>query len=250
MTNLRSGPTSERQPIFNLPGVVLFLLGALTLVHALRALVIGTDANVEILLLFAFIPVRITDPTMFGAPFPGGTAAQVWSFITYAFLHADWTHLIFNGLWLAAFGSPVAFRFGPTRFLVYSLAGAVGGAFLHLAVHPSSTVPMIGASAAISAHMAGAARFVFSAGGPLVGFRQHGDPAAYHQPAPPFGEVMRDRSVLTFLIAWFGMNLLFGLFGGSTGIASGPIAWEAHIGGFLTGLLLFPLLDPIGSRRD
>jgi membrane associated rhomboid family serine protease len=124
----------------------------------------------------------------------------------------------------------------------------VGGAFLHLAVHPSSSIPMIGASAAISAHMAGAARFVFSGGGPLVGFRG-ADPAAYHRPAPPLAEIIRNRSVLSFLGVWFGLNLLFGLFGGATGLASGAIAWEAHIGGFVTGLLLFPLLDPVPGGR-
>ena len=249
MTNPESGDTPQSQPIFNLPGVVLLLLGAFAAVHAVRMWVLGEDANVEILLLFSFIPVRITDPGYFGAPIPGGTAAQIWSFVTYAFLHADWSHLIFNGLWLAAFGSPVAIRFGSSRFLVYSLAGAVGGAFLHLAVHPSSAVPMVGASAAISAHMAGAARFVFSAGGPIAGFRG-GGPAAYHHPAPPLAAVIRNRSVLSFLGVWFGLNLLFGLFGGATGLASGAIACEAHIGGFLVGLLLFPLLDPVSNRRD
>ncbi|MCB1489085.1 MAG: rhomboid family intramembrane serine protease [Bauldia sp.] len=248
MTNLPSGDRPERQPIFNLPGVVMLMLATLAAIHALRTWVLGEDANVEILLLFSFIPVRITDPGFFGAPIPGGTAAQVWSFVTYAFLHADWSHLIFNGLWLAAFGSPVAVRFGTTRFLIYSVAGAVGGAFLHLAVHPSSPVPMIGASAAISAHMAGAARFVFSGAGPLVGFRG-ANPAAYHRPAPPLTAIFRNRSVLSFLGVWFGLNLLFGLFGGATGLASGAIAWEAHIGGFVTGLLLFPLLDPVSDGR-
>ncbi|SDB44879.1 rhomboid family intramembrane serine protease [Bauldia litoralis] len=244
MTHLPSGAVPERQPIFNLPGVVLFLLGALILIHAIRTWVLSSDADIEILLLFAFIPVRIIDLTAFGVPFPGGSAAQVWSFASYAFLHADWSHLIFNGLWLAAFGSPVAVRFGPARFLVYSLAGAIGGAALHLAIYPSSAIPMIGASAAVSAHMAGAARFVFSGSGSLVGMRR-GDPSAYHRPAPPLTAILQNRSALTFLAVWFIMNLLFGLFGGSGTIASGAIAWEAHIGGFLAGLLLFPLLDPV-----
>jgi membrane associated rhomboid family serine protease len=53
--------------------------------------------------------------------------------------------------------------------------------------------------------------------------------------------------VLTFLAVWFGLNLAFGLFGGGT-IASGAIAWEAHIGGFVTGLLLFSFFDPVPSR--
>jgi membrane associated rhomboid family serine protease len=101
---------------------------------------------------------------------------------------------------------------------------------------------MIGASAAISAHMAGASRFVFSAGGPLRG---SAGALAYRRPAAPLGEVIRDRRVLAFLGVWFGLNLLFGLWGAESGLASGAIAWEAHIGGFLAGLLLFPAFDPV-----
>ena len=173
-----------------------------------------------------------------------GAAASLWSFVTYAFLHADWTHVGFNSLWLAAFGSPLAWRLGSSRFLLFSAAGAIGGALLHLVVHPNDLTPMVGASAAISAHMAGACRFVFAAGGPLAGLG--GAPAvAYRRPAAPLAAVMRDRRVVTFLAVWFGLNLVFGLLGADSGLASGAIAWEAHIGGFVTGLLLFPLFDPI-----
>jgi membrane associated rhomboid family serine protease len=56
---------------------------------------------------------------------------------------------------------------------------------------------------------------------------------------------LRDTRVLAFLGVWFGLNLFFGLFAGGGGFASGPIAWEAHIGGFIAGLLLFPYFDPV-----
>jgi membrane associated rhomboid family serine protease len=94
--------------------------------------------------------------------------------------------------------------------------------------------------------MAGASRFVFASGGPMWG---RGGAAAYHHPAAPLSVVMRDRRVLTFLGVWFGLNLLFGLTSGQTGLASGTIAWEAHIGGFVAGLLLFPLFDPVKPLR-
>lgn len=249
MTDPSLNPANPRQPVFNLPGVVLVLLVLLAGIHAVREYVLDRDLAIEVLVLFSFIPARVVDPGFLGVPFPGGEAARVWSFLTYAFLHSDWSHLIFNGLWMAAFGSAVAFRFGTARFLLYSAAGAIGGAALHLAVHPTSTIPMVGASAAISAHMAGAARFVFAAGGPLAGF-QRGDPAVvYRRPAPPLSVAIRDRRVLTFLAVWFGLNLAVGLFGGYGGLASGAIAWEAHIGGFLVGLVLFSVLDPVPSRR-
>ena len=107
-------------------------------------------------------------------------------------------------------------------------------------------VPLVGASAAISAHMAGAARFAFVGPGPLIGF-QGASAAAYRRPAPPLSMALRDRRVLTFLAVWFGTNLLFGLFGGD-GLTSGAIAWEAHVGGFVAGLLFFPVFDPVPRR--
>lgn len=249
MTDPRSPSVSQRQPAFNLPGVVLTLLVLLAGIQAVREYVLSRSADIEVLLLFAFIPARVVDPASLGVALPGGEAARVWTFVTYALLHASWSHLIFNALWLAAFGSAVAFRFGTARFLIYSAAGAAGGAILHVLIHPSSVVPLVGASAAISAHMAGAARFVFAAGGPFVGF-QHRDPrAAYRRPVAPLSAMVRDRRVMTFLLVWFGLNILFGLFGGTAGLASGAIAWEAHIGGFVTGLLLFSYLDPVPAHR-
>ena len=60
----------------------------------------------------ATIPARCSDGIL-----PGGAGAEIWTFFTYALLHADWMHLGFNAVWLLAFGSPVARRFGMPRFL-------------------------------------------------------------------------------------------------------------------------------------
>jgi membrane associated rhomboid family serine protease len=109
-------------------------------------------------------------------------------------------------------------------------------------------MPMIGASAAVSGFMAGAIRFAFQRGGPLAMFR-HEEPAAYLVPAAPLSSALRDPRIMVFLLAWFGLNLLFGI--GSIGLPGGEqsIAWEAHIGGFLAGLLLFPLFDPVPTQK-
>jgi membrane associated rhomboid family serine protease len=234
----RFTPATGRQRVFNLPPVLVVLIAILFATHVLREYVLGRDASVEFLLALAFIPIRVIDAAVM---LPGGAGARVWTFLTYAFLHADWAHLIFNTLWLTAFGSAVAWRFGALRFLGFSAVGAIAGSALHLALHPDSVVPLVGASAAISAHMAGAARFAFSGPGPLIGM-QGGGAAAYRRPAPPLAMALRDRRVLTFLGVWFGTNLLFGLFGG---LGSGAIAWESHIGGFVAGLLFFPVFDPV-----
>ena len=242
MSNPEDFGPSRRQPIFNLPPVIVACVAVLTGIHLARLGLLDAEADFELLLRFAFIPLRVIEPETIGEAIPGGPWAAWWSFVTYALFHADWAHLLFNGLWLAAFGAPLAWRFGATRFLLFSAVGAIAGALVYLLANSGEIQPMIGASAAISAHMAGASRFVFSAGGPLRG---SAGAAAYRRPAAPLGEVMRDRRVLAFLGVWFGLNLLFGLWGAESGLASGAIAWEAHIGGFLAGLLLFPAFDPI-----
>jgi membrane associated rhomboid family serine protease len=103
---------------------------------------------------------------------------------------------------------------------------------------------MVGASAAISGAMAAAMRFAFQRGGPLGPFRGN-DEAAYRVPATPLSVLLRDRRFVVFLIVWFGVNLLFGLgIVPLPGEGDMPIAWEAHIGGFLAGLVSFALFDP------
>src|SRR5205823_2834348 len=99
------------------------------------------------------------------------------------------------------FGSPVARRFGGPRFLLFSAAGAIGGALLHLVVHADAMAPLVGASAAISAHMAGAIRFILASGGPLRGGP---GPEAYRRPAQPLNVILRDSRVIMFVGVWFG----------------------------------------------
>jgi membrane associated rhomboid family serine protease len=106
---------------------------------------------------------------------------------------------------------------------------------------------MIGASGAVSGFMAGATRFAFHNGGPLAVFRNE-EAAAYSVPAPPLSSALRDSRMVAFLVVWFGLNLLFGLLGAGASGGDQIIAWEAHIGGFLAGLLLFPLFDPVTAR--
>jgi membrane associated rhomboid family serine protease len=232
------------EPIFNVPGIVAVTIAVLFAIHGVREWVLSPETDNDLLWLFAFVPVRYQSSMLGQGVFPGGTAADVWTFVTYAFLHGSWSHLILNSVWLLAFGTPVARRFGATRFILFFAVTAAGGALAHLAVHAGLRVPMIGASAAISGFMAAAMRFAFLRGGPLrlLGNDQHD---AYRIPAQPLLVVLRDPRVLIFLAVWFGLNLLFGL--GSLGMdgSDQSIAWQAHIGGFVSGLLAFALFDPV-----
>ena len=234
-------------PIFNLPPVVAALSGLLVFIHAMRA-VIDEETELEILLWLAFIPARYDSSLLLRLPLPGGVAADVWTFVTYAFLHGDIVHLVVNLVWFLAFGSAVAWRFGPARFVAFFAVTSAAGAAAHLLTHFGEFVPLVGASAAISGAMAAALRFAFEAGGPLGYFRD-GSGRAFLVPAAPLGEALRNRQVLIFLGVWLLVNLSFGLGTLSDAFGSGTIAWQAHIGGFLAGLLLFPLFDPVGTRE-
>ncbi len=239
----------KREPLFNIPPVVVGVLAVLALIQFVRTYLLTHDQDIEVLLLFAFIPVRYDSSVMLGGTLPGGFGAEIWTFVTYSLLHANWIHYGVNAVWLLPFGSAVARRFGAVRFLAFFAVTAAAGAAMHLATHPGEQYPMIGASAAISGTMAAAMRFAFQRGGPLGLLRGDGD-EAYRVPAIPLTRVLSDTRVLIFLAAWFGINLLFGLSSLTIGGADEPIAWQAHIGGFLAGLLLFSWFDPALEYRQ
>lgn len=242
-------PFSElprREPAFNVPASIAGLALVLIIIHAVRVMVLSEEADVEVLTYFAFIPARYTLPdTMFYLP--GGVGPKIWSTVSYALLHANWMHLGVNLIWLLAFGTPVARRFGAPRFLVFCAAAAAAGALAHYLSHPDGLAPLIGASAVVSGAMAAAIRFAFAPGGALSG---HWAGVSDHHPAGTLMESLRDGRVLTFIAIWFGLNLLFGLGVSMPGVEDSEIAWQAHVGGFLSGLLLFGLFDPVPRRRQ
>jgi membrane associated rhomboid family serine protease len=238
-----SPPPRER--VFNVPGVVLALSAVLALIHLAVAFLLGTGQTNELILWTAFSPLRYVASSP-GDPLTGW-GPRIWTFVTYAFLHVNLNHLVFNLLWLVAFGAPVARRFGATRFLVFYAVTAAAGALAYLIVRWGTPALMIGASASVSGAMGAAMRFVFQRGGPL-GMIGRADDESFRVPAAPLTAVFRDGRVLAFLAVWFGVNLLFGLGAISMpGMQGAAIAWEAHIGGLLAGLLGFSLFDRTSS---
>lgn len=249
-----------------MPAVVVASIGLVLVAHALRS-VLSDETDLRLLLDLAFIPAQWTvawdpaklpdilqrigeDGSQSDAPLRlalaqyvlGDRALRYWTAVTYAVLHGSWGHVVLNSLWLAAFGTPVARRCGGLRFVALALAAAVGGAAAHWLAHPHSVMPMVGASAAVSGMMAAAARFMFGSG------RQPSWTAAHDQPRLSLLGLLANPRAALFVGIWFVVNLLFGIVAAPLGITDASIAWEAHIGGFLVGLLLFPLIDR-GSVR-
>jgi membrane associated rhomboid family serine protease len=233
---------SPREPILTLPGALTAYVALLALIHVGR-LLLPPDLDDLVIAMFGFIPKRY-DQTLLTMPFPGGTGAKIWSFVTYSLLHANLSHIGFNVLWLLPFGSALARRFGAVRFFLFMAVTAIGGAAAHLVTHEHALAPMIGASASVSGAMAAAIRFAFVRGSFLSFNRGDADEAA-RVPALPLLRALRDPRVLGFLAVWFGVNIIFGVGSIAIGADGASVAWQAHIGGFFAGLLLFSVFDPI-----
>jgi membrane associated rhomboid family serine protease len=226
----------RREPILNAPSSVLALLAGLALVHALRSL-LSDKQDALLIWSLAFIPARYGP---IGGELPGAPLASVTSFVTHMFLHGDATHLTVNSAWLLVFGSAIARRVGALRFLLYTVVCGVGGAVGFLCFNLDLAVPVIGASGAVSGLMGGVMRFLFSAldyGGVRL-LRER----PWVVPRMSLGQMVRDRRAAAAIGAWVLLNFLVSL--GLGGLATpGVIAWEAHLGGFLAGLLIFGLFD-------
>ena len=263
--------TRSREPIFNLPSVVTFSILALVAIHAFRMFFLSEDTDFQAVIDWAVIPARwavayggvesqeivrmLQDGASEDALEPLAAFAQYvlgdgegrpWTALTHALLHGSWAHVIVNSVWLAAFGTPIARRCGAGRFFLLSALSAIGGAVLYVAMNPMQVFPLIGASGAVSGLMAAASWFMFA---PATWHWEGRLAEPHERPRQPLRDLVRNRPFLIFLGVWFVTNYLFA-FVQPIGGAEGSIAWEAHVGGYVVGLLVFPWLDPLPVRRD
>jgi membrane associated rhomboid family serine protease len=233
---------SQRQPIFNVPGVVLGLLAAFALVHLVLWSLLPADDSEWLVVALAFIPARVAGMT---SDVPGGNVAIYTSFITHQFVHGSLPHLIINSAWLLAFGSPIARRTDAVRFLAFFLLCGIAGAFAYLAFNGAAQILVVGASGAISGLMGAAIRFVFAS------MREGGRGLANvnHTPLMSLADTFRDRRLLLLIVGWTVLNVV--LAEGASGLMEAAgIAWEAHLGGFYAGLLLYGAFDRPSTPPD
>lgn len=194
-------------PILNLTPVVKALCLINLSVQLLQSFL--TD---DLLYALAFVPARYT-----------GDGPLEWSALTspltHQFVHGGWLHLGMNMAALMAFGSGLEKTMGGKRMLALYLATGFAGAAFHALLHPHDTLPMVGASGAISGLFGGVLMAMYSG----TGGRNY-------------------RQLLPAVIVWLGASAFFGLLG-MPGVDA-PIAWLAHVGGFLAGLFLYAALRP------
>jgi membrane associated rhomboid family serine protease len=151
---------------------------------------------------------------------------------TSMFLHAGWLHLIGNMLYLWIFGNNIEDSVGHFKFIVFYLLCGIAAAAAQVAVSPDSTTPMVGASGAISGVL-GAYLLLF--------------PRARVLTVVPIWIFLRfvDLPAWLLLLFWFAIQLLSGL--AVLGVdLTGGVAFWAHIGGFVAGVLL---ILPFKKRR-
>ena len=146
--------------------------------------------------------------------------------ITSMFLHASLLHVGGNMLFLWIFGNNVEDKLGEIKFLVIYFASGIAGSLLQVYITPTSTIPMLGASGAISGILA--AYVLYFPRARVLTFI-----------VPFFFITISAYLVIGYWIALQLLNAFLGL-----GVTGGGVAYFAHIGGFASGLILAALLRP------
>jgi membrane associated rhomboid family serine protease len=238
----------ERQPALRVPPVVVGLILALIAAHVAR-MTVSTLLSGEIIANYAFIPARYSHAFLVAHNVAPQTFwEQAIPFVSYIFLHGSYTHVFVNCIWLLPFGSIVARRLGSVTFILFFLVCGAAGAAAHLVTNWGANEPTIGASGAIAGIMAMAFRIVALVEAqdlPSYAATVSGD-LRRHTPLAP---ILSSR-ILVWSVIWLAINLVVGVTGLGAGPGSGPqlIAWQAHMGGYLAGLLLAGPFDALASR--
>ncbi len=188
-------------------------------------------AGIEpVTMLFGAVPLALMSHV---SPQPISPLATVF---TSMFLHAGFLHIGGNMLYLWIFGGNVEDRMGHMRFLAFYLSGGIAAAYSHAILNATSTMPMVGASGAISAVL-GAYIYLYP--------RARIDTLVF---LGFFFQIIRLPALIVIGV-WFIIQVISGMLSSAASEGSmGGVAWFAHIGGFLYGLITVFIFVP-GRRR-
>ncbi|MBI5687921.1 MAG: rhomboid family intramembrane serine protease [Verrucomicrobia bacterium] len=227
-------PLRDNIPSRCFPGVTVALI-VINVAVFLHELALGPRLE-AFTLRYGIVPAFYTDADLRGWAWnEAGWGALLQPIFASMFLHGGFMHIIGN-LWvLWIFGDNVEDRLGHARYLLFYLMGGVAAGLLHIATNWGSQVPTIGASGAIAGVMG--AYFVLY-------------PRAKVLTLVPLGFILDIVALpaVIFLGFWFLLQLLSGTFGLFAGSGAGGIAFWAHIGGFVFGMLLVKRFVPRPPR--
>ncbi len=210
MIPLKDNIPSERIPFIN------YILIGLNVIVFFIELAQGQQIN-DFINRFGLIPSLVTAGIH-------GPRYEILPFFTSMFLHGGWMHIIGNMLFLWIFGDNVEDRMGHFFYVLFYLGSGIGASLLHIATAPGSTIPTVGASGAIAGVM----------GAYLVLY-----PRARVLTAVIIIYIIRMMEIpaIVFLGLWFLMQFIMGVATAASTGATGGIAFWAHVGGFLVGLV-------------
>ncbi|MDY7001937.1 MAG: rhomboid family intramembrane serine protease [Thermodesulfobacteriota bacterium] len=217
-------PLRDSIPRVHTPYVVWGLIALNTFIFLLTAY-LPPQALPIVFRLFGVVPARFSNPEW--AAFVGFPQGGAYTFLTYMFLHGDWLHLLLNMWMLWIFADNIEDVMGPVRFLVFYVLCGLAALGVHYAFNMNSPLPVVGASGAIAGVMG--AYFLLYPHARVVTLI----------PIIIIPYIVELPAVL-FLGIWFLMQFFSGVSSSlSQGAAS--IAWWAHAGGFVAGMLLIPV---------
>jgi len=214
-------PLRDQNPSGSFPAVTITVIVACTAAF-LYELSLGPGLN-RFLVEFALVPGQVA----YGLQTGDGWRGVLPPFFTSMFLHGGWLHLAGNMWFLWIFGDNVEDMLGSIRFVFFYLFCGLAAGFTHFILDPSSSVPTIGASGAIAGVL----------GGYMLLF-----PGARVLTLVPLGFFLRVMEIPAAVMIglWFVIQLASGVL--TQGMEQGGVAWWAHVGGFVAGLVLvFPL---------
>jgi membrane associated rhomboid family serine protease len=224
-------PLRDDQPRFSTPYVTYFLIGLNSAIFLFES-ALTPESFKTLLFQFGMISANITG--YLSAASGPGLVPVLLPALTSMFLHGSWMHVIGNMWFLWIFGDNIEDHLGHFKYLAFYVASGLGAAFAQVILNPHSVVPTVGASGAI-AGVLGAYFVLYPRARVLIWF-------------PIF--------FLFYLPAWVTLGYWFAmqfLSGAATSIADysdtrGGVAFWAHVGGFVAGIVLIKIL-PERPRR-
>ncbi|KEC55539.1 rhomboid family intramembrane serine protease [Bartonella koehlerae] len=222
-------PKQPREPFLNIPLTIIIVIVFCFCIYCVTQYFFSDELYIESLDFFSFTPVL----------FKAAPLAFSHTIMSYSFIHGSFEHTAINMVWLLVFGSPLVRHFGSLRFLVFWVLTAAISALTYFAFHQNSIASLVGASGAVSGMMGAIARYGFSP----VHFCVNTQNGRFFGPLWSVKKTLCSKTVLVYVCVWLMINFIIGIFSSLFERDDISIAWEAHIGGLISGFLLVGFFD-------